>query len=64
MRILAVLFSVLMVGAASAEAKVSTCRLPMYIQAPQGAVAKFNSHHDEKERFATADGMEKPNDEE
>jgi hypothetical protein len=32
-----------MVGAASAEAKVSACRLPMYIQAPQGAVPSATS---------------------
>ena len=34
MRAIALLFSVLMVGAASGEAKVA-CKLPMYIQAPQ-----------------------------
>ena len=33
MRAIALLFSVLMVGAASGEAKVA-CKLPMYIQAP------------------------------
>ena len=33
MRVLALLFAVLMVGAASGEAKVA-CKLPMYIQAP------------------------------
>jgi hypothetical protein len=33
-RAIALLFSVLMVGAASGEAKVA-CKLPMYIQAPQ-----------------------------
>ena len=35
MRVIALLFAVLMVGAASGEAKVP-CKLPMYIQAPQG----------------------------
>ena len=34
MRSIALLFAVLMVGAASGEAKVA-CKLPMYIQAPQ-----------------------------
>ena len=34
MRAVALLFSVLMVGAASGEAKVA-CKLPMFIQAPQ-----------------------------
>ena len=34
MRAIALLFSVLMVGAASGQAKVA-CKLPMYIQAPQ-----------------------------
>ena len=36
MRALALLFSVLMVGAVSGEAKVA-CKLPIYIQAPQAS---------------------------
>ena len=35
MRVIALLFAVLMVGAASGQAKVP-CKLPMYIEAPQG----------------------------
>jgi hypothetical protein len=35
-RTIALLFAVLMVGAAPGEAKVA-CKLPMYIEAPQGA---------------------------
>jgi hypothetical protein len=38
MRAIALLFSVLMVGAASGEAKVA-CKLPMYMQAPGDATA-------------------------
>ena len=37
MRVIAWLFAVLMVGAASGEAKVA-CKLPMYIQAPHAPV--------------------------